>query len=195
MTHRIGCLVMAAGNAVRFGRNKLTASLDGKALIERTLSLIDRECFAKVTVVTQYAEIEDLAAKHGFACLYNDRPHEGISRTIRIGTQAMADCDAILYLVADQPLLQKASVQALVDTWRRNPTRIVGAASGDRRGNPNIFPACFFAELSALEGERGGKSVIHAHADAYLPVELPERELFDCDTPQDLASIQKNPTA
>ena len=29
---RIGCLVMAAGNASRFGANKLEAELDGKPL-------------------------------------------------------------------------------------------------------------------------------------------------------------------
>ena len=31
----LGCVIMAAGNAVRFGANKLEAELDGKPLIRR----------------------------------------------------------------------------------------------------------------------------------------------------------------
>ena len=34
---RIGCLIMAAGNASRFGSNKLAAKVDGKMLIEHAL--------------------------------------------------------------------------------------------------------------------------------------------------------------
>ena len=34
---RIGCVVMAAGNGSRFGRNKLAAEVDGKTLLRRAL--------------------------------------------------------------------------------------------------------------------------------------------------------------
>ena len=34
---RIGCVVMAAGNARRFGENKLTVQVQGKALFHRAL--------------------------------------------------------------------------------------------------------------------------------------------------------------
>ena len=51
---RIGCLIMAAGNASRFGSNKLAAKVDGKMLIEHALETVPREEFARVTVVTQY---------------------------------------------------------------------------------------------------------------------------------------------
>ena len=53
---RIGCLIMAAGNASRFGSNKLAAKVDGKMLIEHALETVPREEFARVTVVTQYDE-------------------------------------------------------------------------------------------------------------------------------------------
>ena len=54
---RIGCLIMAAGNASRFGSNKLAAKVDGKMLIEHALETVPREEFARVTVVTQYDEV------------------------------------------------------------------------------------------------------------------------------------------
>ena len=37
---RIGCVVMAAGDARRFGENKLAALFDGKPLILRALEAV-----------------------------------------------------------------------------------------------------------------------------------------------------------
>ena len=42
---RIGCLIMAAGNASRFGSNKLAAKVDGKMLIEHALEALERAGF------------------------------------------------------------------------------------------------------------------------------------------------------
>ena len=103
---RAGCLVMAAGNASRFGENKLTARFDGQSLFSLALAAIPAGLFARVTVVSQYPALLEEASRAGFDTILNDRPEDGISRTIRLGTQAMADCAGILYMVADQPLLR-----------------------------------------------------------------------------------------
>ena len=42
---RIGYLIMAAGNASRFGSNKLAAKVDGKMLIEHALEALERAGF------------------------------------------------------------------------------------------------------------------------------------------------------
>ena len=36
----LGCVIMAAGNAVRFGANKLEAELNGKPLIRRAFEAV-----------------------------------------------------------------------------------------------------------------------------------------------------------
>lgn len=187
---RIGCLVMAAGNASRFGTNKLSASLDGATLIERALDAVPQEEFAAVCVVSQYPEIEALAARRGFTAVHNGHPEWGLSYTIRLGTQALRDCDGILYLVSDQPLLRRESVRRVVEAWRSAPEQIAGAVHSGRRGNPNLFPARFFPELLALEGDCGGSRVLRRHEEDFLPVELPARELTDCDTPQSLEALR-----
>lgn len=187
---RVGCLVMAAGNASRFGGNKLAARFDGVTLIERTLRAIDSTLFSAVTVVTQYDVIEQLAAERGFAVIRNTQPELGVSHTIRLGTEAMSDCDGILYLVSDQPLLRADSVRRVVEAWRSMPDRIVGAGHDGRRGNPNLFPAHLFPELLALEGDHGGNQVIRRHAEEFRLVEIPPLELADCDTPQALEDLK-----
>ena len=77
----IGCVVMAAGDARRFGENKLAALFDGKTLIRRALEAVPSEEFSAVAVVTQYPEVEDLAAEFGFIPVRNPHPDWGISHT------------------------------------------------------------------------------------------------------------------
>ena len=187
-----GCLLMAAGNASRFGENKLTARFDGQSLFSLALAAIPAGLFARVTVVSQYPALLEEAARTGFDTILNDRPQDGVSRTIRLGTQAMADCDGILYMVADQPLLRAGTVRRVAEAWQEHPECIAAAAHNGNRGNPCLFPARFFPELCALEADRGGSSVIRRHEDALLLVEAGERELFDCDTKQALEILKGN---
>ena len=179
---QIGCLIMAAGNASRFGSNKLFAAYRGKSLFELALLAVPPKLFSCVTVVSQYERALAHAAQYGFDAILNSQPELGVSRTIQLGTQAMADCDAILYMVADQPLLQPNSVCAVAERWMREPGCIVGAAHNGVRGNPCIFPKKFFPELLALSGDQGGSRVIRQHEDSLRLVEIPPEELYDCDT-------------
>ena len=188
----VGCVVMAAGNAKRFGENKLAASLDGKSLIERALDAVPREQFSRVVVVTQYAAVEALALARGFDVLWNRHPDWGISHTIRLGTEELQkDCDAICYMVSDQPLLKRGSIAGAVSFFRENSEHIVGLAHDGTRGNPCIFPRKFFPELIALREDHGGNTVIRAHEDALRLYEVDKQELTDVDTPRALRDLMK----
>lgn len=188
---KLGCLVMAAGSATRFGENKLTARFEGKMLIERIFEAVPAEKFSSRAVVTQYGEIEALAPQFGFTAVRNDRPELGISRTIRLGLEALKDCDAVLFCVADQPLLRRETIEAEVDFFLEHPANIVALSHKGKRGNPCLFPARFFPELMALEGDNGGGSVIAHHEDAVLLYEAREEELIDVDTPQTLDTLAR----
>ena len=184
---KIGCVIMAAGNAVRFGENKLAALFRGKPLIRHALEAVPKEL--ETVVVTQYPEVEELAAEFGFACLKNIHPDRGISHTIRLGTEFLSHCDGILYLVSDQPLLEQDSVEKVVEAWKQTPDRIVGAAHNGKRGNPNLFPARFFPELMELREDHGGNTVIRRHEEALVLVEIPQNQLTDVDTPAALQDL------
>ena len=188
----IGCIVMAAGNASRFGDNKLAAVVDGKTLIERALDAVPDEQFSRIVVVTQYDEIESLARSRGFDVIRNQHPDWGISHTISLGTHDLEnDCDAICYMVSDQPLLKRESIAGALDFFRENSDHIVGLAHDGTRGNPCIFPRAFFPELIALREDRGGNTVIRAHEDALRLYEVDKQELTDVDTPQALEDLMK----
>ena len=153
---------------------------DGKSLIEHALDAIPRECFARVLVVTQYPEITALAKECGFETLQNGHPERGQSETIRLGTRALSDCDAICFMVADQPLLRRETLAREVDFFSSHRERIVALGHNGARGNPCLFPARFFPELLALEGDVGGSAVIKNHLDALLLFESPEARAARC---------------
>ena len=182
----IGCVVMAAGNSLRFGSNKLLQEIDGLPMICRALSSVPAEQLTTVTVVTQYHAIAEMAAEFGFSSVINPHPEWGISHTIALGIRSMPEVDAILFLVADQPWLKKHSVELLLENYRLHPDQIVALAHHGKRGNPCIFPAEFFAQLRSLQGDTGGSFVIRQHPERLLLVEATADELQDVDTPEEL---------
>lgn len=188
---KLGCVVMAAGNARRFGENKLAAGIGGRSLILRALEAVPREEFEQVAVVTQYPEILELAEGFRFAPVRNPHPDWGVSHTIRLGLEALGDLDGAMFLVSDQPLLRRESVRALAELWKSRPERIAALAHGGVRGNPCVFPARFFPELLSLTEDRGGSAVIRRHEEDLVLLEVPERELADVDTPEALKELNQ----
>lgn len=178
---KIGCVVLAAGNARRFGSNKLQAQVDGQTLIRHALEVIPAGL--DTVVVTQYPEIIELAKEYGFQAVLNNAPELGISRSVRLGLEQQLDCEGVLFMVSDQPWLKRDSVEALIALWAQNPGKIAAMAHNGSRGNPCLFPAHVFPELLTLSGDRGGSAVIRDHEEDVLLLETEAAELADVDTP------------
>lgn len=189
MTLKLGCVVMAAGNARRFGENKLAAELQGRSLIRRALEAVPAGEFDRVVVVTQYPEVMELAEEFHFAALRNEHPDWGISHTISLGLAELEDCGGVLFLVSDQPLLKRESVAELAELWRSHPEKIAALAHNGVRGNPCLFPARFFPELLALEEDHGGNTVIRRHEEDLVLLEVRQEELTDVDTASALEDL------
>ena len=182
---------MAAGNARRFGENKLAARFRGKSLIRWTLEAVPEDIFDAVAVVTQYPEITELAREFSFIAIRNEHPDFGISHTIKLGLTALRDYDGVLFLVSDQPLLRQESVIELAELWKQQPDKIVALGHDGVRGNPCLFPARFFPELLELREDRGGNAVIRRHEEDLMLLEVPAEELYDVDTVQALEKLER----
>lgn len=112
----------------------------------------------------------------------NDDPAQGISRSIRLGLNALPEpADAALIGVADQPNLDAAAIRALRTAFLKG--RIVAPRYEDHRGNPVIFDRRFFGELIALEGDRGGQLILEQHPEDVVDVSLPRAVGEDVDRP------------
>ena len=186
-----GCVILAAGLGRRFGGGKLLAQFDGQPLYRRVMDAVPVEARGRTAVVSGDADILAAAAERGYRPVENLLPEAGISRSIRRGLEALEGCAGVLFMVGDQPLLRRETTEALLTAARENPGCIVAPVrSGGKTGNPCFFPARFFPELLALEGDTGGRRVMAAHPEAVVTLPVSDRELTDTDSPQALAALE-----
>lgn len=186
----IGCIILAAGRAERFGRNKLLEPLAGKPLLSYVLEMLPRERFAKIVAVVSARETELLCRARGIdVLLYGGGPQ---SDSIRLGLSAMEDMDGCLFLMGDQPLCGRESVCRMADGFLADPGHIYRLAFAGTQASPVLFPRELFPALSDLRGERGGMAAARGWPGGIATVEAAEAaELWDADTPQALERLER----
>jgi molybdenum cofactor cytidylyltransferase len=181
----IAGILLAAGLSTRFGRQKLLEPYRGELLVRKTARcFLDAGLHPVVAVVSTDPAFGDALAGLSLTMVENAHPEAGISRSIAIGLRVLPKrANAALIGVADQPYLTVEAVEELVHAF--SPGRIVVPRFGDHRGNPPVFDRRFFAELMALQDDRGGQAVVNAHPEAVIEVKLAEAIGDDVDRPED----------
>jgi molybdenum cofactor cytidylyltransferase len=186
----IGCVLLAAGAGKRFGGNKLSAELNEKPIIEYILESLSTERYAQRVIVAPNHELLQKARLHGFDSVINDRPELGISRSIRLGLAQLTKVDACMFCVADQPLLARETINAMLDAYTQGT--ILALSVDNTLGNPVIFPSSLFPELSSLTGEESGKTVVSRHMDKLKHFSIGDRsQLLDIDTKENLHALSQ----
>lgn len=185
----MGCVIKAAGRAERFGRNKLLEPLEGKEILSHVLDAVPRERLGRLVAVVSKPQVAELCMSRGItALLYEGGP---VSETIRLGVGAMEDMDGCMFVMGDQPLCSRKSMERMLDSFQDEPDCIVRLSHNGSPGSPVIFPRRLFSKLSALSGERGGMSAAKGEEDFIRLVEVQDAaELWDVDTEQALAEME-----
>lgn len=193
-------ILLAAGNSVRFGKNKLLHCVNGKPMYRHILEILYQQkkehLLEHLIVVSQYEEIFSDIRIHfpEIELVKNPAPERGISSSLKLGIERLEEIagksEACLFAVADQPRLTAASIGKLEQFWREYPGDIVAAAHGDRIGNPVIFAGKYYKELKMLNGDVGGKKVLRRHMDDVGLCEIPACELEDLDTMRDVEMLE-----
>ena len=199
-TQKIAVVIMASGYSKRYGSNKLLELFLDKPLFTYAVDLV-ASCEAEMKIIaTRYEPIvryvkEKAPALH---IIWNAYPERGISESIHLGIQYLKQSKdyekyaGCCFMVCDQPLLQKQSLNKLLESFYRNPEGIHMCVTKKREGNPVIFPKTLFEELMALEGDKGGKQIIKKHLEMVYKVYVTEQELSDMDYKEDKINLEKN---
>ena len=188
---KLACLLTAAGTGSRFGKDKLSLPIAGQPMGIHALDVLEKAPFALRVLVTSHDKLYliEAARERGFDLVINPAPEQGMSLSVRLGTEHIVQAsayDGILYAVADQPNLSVATVERLVQAFMAQPDFIWAPESDGKRGNPVLFPASLFAELQEVTGDRGGRQVIAAHRELLRTVAVAPEELKDIDTEEDM---------
>ncbi len=189
---KIACIILASGVGRRFGANKLLTAIDGAPMLQHILD-ISQGLFAKCIVVTRHKEVAEICAQQQIPCLLHDKPY--LSDTVRLGTsyiQQLPQAEGLLFAVADQPLLQQASLIRLAESFLAQPQKIHRLYHESTPGNPIIFPAKFANELQQLPQDKGGSVLTKKHPELVVKVPVQDiNELLDIDTQQDKAKLER----
>lgn len=186
----IAIVVLAAGEAARYGAAKQVLAIDGQPQV-RGIAQAALQISPRVTVVTGAhratveAVLNDLPVDVTFHADWAAGMGGSLAWGVRSALAHDASLDAIIICLCDQPAIRAAQLAALVRASARAPRSIIAAMHSDGvRGAPCLFPSRFFDELLALHGTEGARRVLVHHAGEVLAVSMPEARI-DIDTPDD----------
>ena len=190
--YRLFSVVLAGGSGSRFGSTKQLAMIGDQPMVARAVAAAEAACGPRTLLVTgsDWAAVANAAKPQRGFIVVNQNYTAGLSSSIAAGVSAIRPlADAVLLLLADQPLVTVSHLQDLEQAWRESPGSIVASAYAKTCGPPVIFPARFFDALSSLSGDKGARAVIDAHQDAVIGIPF-EGAAIDVDTPSDLERVQ-----
>lgn len=195
----IPLLILAAGASSRLGRAKaLLPLVEGQKsiLLDRAIELgrvLSRD--VRVLCGAWYPLIRFRCTSQPSAWVPVPNWHDGLSASLAAGIANLGPkARGVFVLLADQPLLDVSSLQALGRAAHEAPGQPVAANYHGRPGVPAYLPRWLWPEVMALTGDRGAGQLL-AKVGAVL-IDVPGVH-DDVDTPEDWLRIksQLNRTA
>lgn len=192
----IAVVILAAGGSTRLGRPKQLVEFKGKTLLDHTMDKVDLLGFqTKILVLgAKREEIIDKIDSNDFKVVVNTHWEQGMASSIKVGLEAaMAEeegLDHVLFLVSDQPFLERANLIKLVHTQLTQHPKGTYSKYGDNIGVPAIFGKTAFPLLLQLDGDEGAKKLLQLD-DFNFCTETFKNGGFDVDTEEDLRQLKK----
>jgi molybdenum cofactor cytidylyltransferase len=177
------------------GQTKQLLPIGGQAMVRRVTESVCAAGLDQVVVVLgAHAEaVKQALGGLVVESVINEGWTEGLSTSLRAGIGALRpEIQAAIIVLADQPTLKPDLLQALVARYRDTGALIVAPYYQGQRGNPVLFDRALFHELLAVEGDRGGRSLLARYRERQQRVETDDPAvLMDVDTPQDYRDLQE----
>lgn len=216
---RIGAIIPAAGCSRRMGRSKQTLPFGGSTMAGTITRVLFDAGVDQVVVVTQTGLLGALKLPDDprVRLAINDDPTSEMIDSICIGLRKLSEhkaaagdgngdatraegsrdsastaapVDGILVLPGDMPCVSPAACRSCMETFRRDPSRIVVATYQRRRGHPIVFPWSLRAEVKRISG--GLNRILEFLPELVRLVETTNPgTLSDIDTTADLNGLER----
>lgn len=185
MLSMVSAVILAAGASSRMGRQKLLLPLAGEPLVRRVVTRVSQAGFDDVLVVVGFEHEKVIGALEGLAVRHviNQDFETGMGSSFRAAVSALAESDAAMFTLADQPLLRAADYRSLLDAYQQQPIGIVSVRYGEVTAPPHLFDRRFFPELAVLE--HGARPVLQRHLAETTILRFSPDLLLDIDTQED----------
>ena len=191
---RLGIVILAAGEARRFGACKQLALFHKKPLLQHVIDAALPLRPSRLVVMTGKYHEAIAAAKNegavtGAELIHNPDWSSGMSSSIRLGCELLADdCDQLLVLLADQVLVSTRELETLT-------AQAVGGGSAcagfsETVGPPAVFSRAWYPNLLTLNAENGAKKLLTDPAKEVTIVPMKSAG-WDIDSKDDLERLSE----
>jgi len=191
---RVAAVVLAAGQGLRFGGQKLLAPLGDRPLLQHALDAVNASSLSPIVVVLG-ADADAIAAgvRSGRARLVRNPDHAtGQASSLRVGLRSLDTSDAAVIVLGDQPNVTAALLDALVAAQRSSGAPAVLCAQDGRRSPPTLLHRDLWEEVAGLRGDGGARDVLARRGDvAVFEVADDLARLDDVDTPEDRERLSR----
>jgi len=196
---RLGIVILAAGESRRLGQPKQLVEVAGVPLLQRIHAVVTQALPHDPIVTVLGANQQIVRSQLGAVIepvVINPAWREGLSSSVRHGWGALQrqdpDLEAVLFCLADQPLLDGTMLRSLKTQAQLNPgASLIASRYDEHLGAPCILRRREFTRVAQLRGDAGLRCLFkRLPSDQIVAVEAPELSQ-DLDTPADLARIRQ----
>jgi molybdenum cofactor cytidylyltransferase len=192
---KLGAVILAAGAASRIGKAKMLLPYKDKTILEHIVlevQALNPTCICLVT--GKYSnQIKSTIDLPGVAVLDFPDWELGMAASIKFGLQwvltKIPDVDAILFVVSDQPFIEKQVLFKMINAFQESGKGIVAAKYQAQNGTPVIFHRQYFEKILELQGDKGAKKIVDQHLDDLVTIDFP-LGVLDVDTEEDYLKFQ-----
>lgn len=191
---RAAAVILAAGEARRYGSPKLLAAIDGRPMLQHVLDAANASRCQDVILVVGHGADDVLAGvRLGRALVVMNCAYaEGQSTSLRAGLRDARASDAVVVLLGDQPRVTPELIDALLDRQAKTRAAAVMCSWNERRSPPTLLHRDLWPALEALTGDIGARDVLRGRDDvAILDVTADLGSLEDVDRPEDLRRLSR----
>ena len=191
---KVAAIVLAAGRSSRMApRNKLLELIEAEPIVAHVVSAATASGADLVVVVTGFEAERVGAVLRGLKMkvVHNADYEHGLSTSLRAGLEALSgEMDGALILLGDMPKIESEDLDALIAAFKGREAICVPVRDG-RRGNPVLWGAAHFAEMTKITGDMGAKPLMAKYPEHVVDVPVESDRIFtDIDTPSDFARLK-----
>jgi CTP:molybdopterin cytidylyltransferase MocA len=186
----IGGVVLAAGAGTRFGGAKQLADLDGRPLLEHSIRAMTVSPVGRVVVVLGAGaeEVVERVDLHGAQPVVCGAWRDGQSASLARGLEELADCEAVVVTLGDQPRLSPDAIRRVISARSADAAAVRATYRGDP-GHPVLLEHELFERMRDVTGDHGARNLLLSVATREVPCgDLGGGE--DVDTPSQLDALR-----
>ena len=180
---RCGAVVLAAGEARRFGSPKLLMPFGDSTILGSVVAPFVCIGITPVVVVggPDATAISESLSGQPVRIVRNPDPTRGMVSSIRIGVEALrTPLDRFLIALGDQPRVSAMGVSYLIAEQIGSGKGIAIQTYQGRRGHPVVFDIVYRREIIALTDQQTLRDLVEAHRDDIVEVDC-DSDAYVCD--------------